>query len=166
MIQQAILLDGCCYYHTFGCALLQQGKPSSALANIQHALTLQPDDLPAQTQLAATQIRQGDYSISEQALSKILQQDPQQALAQQFPGDVFLYQRQLDAAKLAYIKTVALAANNLAALNNLGIIACQENRLAEASAYFKQAITAHPDAADPSSNLGNVYKIQHQPEQA
>ena len=54
--------------------------------------------------------------------------------------------RQTSLQKKQWRKT---SENNLAALNKLGIITWQENRLAEAAAYFQQAIAAHPYAADP-----------------
>ncbi|HEY6936627.1 MAG TPA: FG-GAP-like repeat-containing protein, partial [Terriglobales bacterium] len=99
-----------------------------------------------------------------------LRDEPESAEALYGLGSAYLKKEQRQEARQRFERAVKLPATYPDTLpkawNNLGLLAAQEGRMAEATQYFQQALRINPDYLVALENLGNAYRQQRQWDQA
>lgn len=73
-------------------------------------------------------------------------------------GGEAMLSRDFPKAEKLYLSVLKIEPNNFIALNNLGTIYSNQNRLEEAEKVLKVAIRIKPDNADTYKTLGHVYQ--------
>jgi protein O-GlcNAc transferase len=94
---------------------------------------------------------------------EISPQDTETIASQLQQGEQFQQQGQWDQAIAAYQRVVKQNAQHpltAIAYHQLGMIAHQQRRLAEAAEYYRQALLLNPAYGDAHNNLGNVFSQQ------
>jgi tetratricopeptide (TPR) repeat protein/peroxiredoxin len=108
--------------------------------------------------------QRGYYDQAEASFHLALRDDPQSAEAHYGLGSVYLRQQKPADARDAFERAVKLPASypgtSPNAWNNLGLIATQQGRTAEAIPYFQEALKLSPDHLIALENLGNAFRAQ------
>jgi tetratricopeptide (TPR) repeat protein len=110
--------------------------------------------------------QQGYLDQAEASLQLALRDDPSSAEAVYGLGSVYLKQQKTEEARHSFERALKLHASYPDTLpnawNNLGLIATQEGRTADAIPYFQEALRLSPDHLIALDNLGNAYRQQKQ----
>jgi tetratricopeptide (TPR) repeat protein/peroxiredoxin len=110
--------------------------------------------------------QQGYFDQAEASLQLALRDDPSSAEAVYGLGSVYLKQQKTEEARHSFERALKLHASYPDTLpnawNNLGLIATQEGRTADAIPYFQEALRLSPDHLIALDNLGNAYRQQKQ----
>ncbi|HKT70581.1 MAG TPA: tetratricopeptide repeat protein, partial [Terriglobales bacterium] len=114
---------------------------------------------------------QHGYFDQAQAFFQLaLRDDPESAEALYGLGSAYLKKEQPQEARQSFERAIKLPAAYPDTLpkawNNLGLLAAQEGRTAEAIQLFQQALRLNPDYVVALENLGNAYRQQRQWDQA
>ncbi len=111
----------------------------------------------AQNEVALAQeyIQQGQYQIALDRLQHAAKLDPSSPDAYTVLGLLYEKINRLDLAEVSYAKSLKLAPNNGAMLNNYGTWLCRSGHPAEAEPYFRRAI-ADPFYKTPTVAAGNA----------
>ena len=114
---------------------------------------------------------QHGYFDQAQAFFELaLRDDPESAEALYGLGSAYLKREQRQQARQSFERAVKLPATYPDTLpkawNNLGLLAAEEGRMAEAVQNFQQALRLSPDYPVALENLGNAYRQQRQWDQA
>ncbi len=108
--------------------------------------------------------QRGYYDQAEASFRIALRDDPQSAEALYGLGSVYLKQQKPTEANDAFERAIQLRASYPGTLpnawNNLGLLATQQGRTAEAIPYFQEALKLSPDHLIALENLGNAYRQQ------
>jgi len=106
--------------------------------------------------------QQGYFDQAEASLQLALHDDPSSAEAVYGLGSVYLKQQKTEEARNNFERALKLHASYPDTLpnawNNLGLIATQEGRTADAIPYFQEALRLSPDHLIALDNLGNAYR--------
>ncbi len=122
-------------------SLFHLGQKAQALAALDQALTLEPDNRQAQ------QIK---GEIISHASSEEQQADPLQ-------NCIFLHRRgRLDAAASCYLQVLRRQPDHIDALNNLGLVLTALGKADAAIPHFEKALRLKPDFAQAHNNMGNA----------
>jgi len=108
--------------------------------------------------------QRGYYDQAEASFRLALRDDPQSAEALYGLGSVYLKQQKPSDARGAFERAIKLPASYPGTLpnawNNLGLLATQQGRTADAILYFEEALKLSPDHLIALENLGNAYRQQ------
>jgi tetratricopeptide (TPR) repeat protein/peroxiredoxin len=108
--------------------------------------------------------QRGYLDQAEASFQIALRDDPESAEALYGIGSVYLSQQKTAEARECFERALKLRASypdTLArAWNNLGLLAGQEGRTAEAIADFQEALRLSPDNRIALNNLGSAYRMQ------
>ncbi|MCS7078538.1 MAG: tetratricopeptide repeat protein [Chloracidobacterium sp.] len=165
LYEQALALDDALAPVHFqrGMALLALQRPTEAVAAFERCVTLQPDFPHGWARLGAAAVAAGDAAKAEQALTKALEQNPEDAQTR----------RQL--ARLALLRDAPAAAlDRLGPLDaadpeaNLlrGTALFQMGRFADAVAAFSRTLTREPSHIEARRRRGDAYAAQGDLERA
>jgi tetratricopeptide (TPR) repeat protein/peroxiredoxin len=114
--------------------------------------------------------QRGYFDQAEASFRLALRDDPSSAEALYGMGSVQLKQQKRGEARDSFERATKLRASYPDTLpnawNNLGLLATQEGRTAEAIPYFQEALRLSPDHLIALDNLGNAYRQQKQWEEA
>jgi tetratricopeptide (TPR) repeat protein len=114
--------------------------------------------------------QRGYFDQAEESFRLALRADPASAEALYGLGSVYLKKGNAVEARQSFERTTKLPASYPDTLpnawNNLGLLATQEGRTAEAIPYFQEALRLSPDHLIALDNLGNAYRQQQQWEEA
>ena len=106
--------------------------------------------------------QRGYFEQAEASFQRALQDDPSSAEALYGLGSVYLQQQKRMLASETFERVTKLPASYPDTLpnawNNLGLLAAQENRTAEAIPLFQEALRISPDHRIALVNLGNAYR--------
>jgi tetratricopeptide (TPR) repeat protein/thiol-disulfide isomerase/thioredoxin len=112
----------------------------------------------------------GYFDQSQAFFELALRDDPESAEALYGLGSAYLKREQRQEAWQSFERAVKLPSTYPDTLprawNNLGLLAAEEGRMAEAIQDFQQALRLNPDYPVALENLGNVYRQQRQWDQA
>ena len=112
----------------------------------------------------------GYFDQAQASFELALRDNPDSAEALYGLGSAYLKQEKREEARQSFERAVKLTATYPDTLpkawNNLGLLAAQEDRMAEATQYFQQALRLNPDYLVALENLGNAYRQQRQWDQA
>jgi tetratricopeptide (TPR) repeat protein len=104
------------------------------------------------------------------SFQRALRDDPSSAEALYGLGSAYLQQQKTTEAKQAFERATKASASYPDTLpnawNNLGLLATQAGRTAQAIPYFQEALRANPDHLIALENLGNAYRHDKQWQQA
>jgi len=107
---------------------------------------------------------------AESSFRLALRDDPSSAEALYGLGSVYLKQQKSGEAQESFERAIKLHASYPDtvpnAWNNLGLLATQEGRMADAIPYFQEALKLNPDHLIALENLGNAYRQQKQWDEA
>ena len=78
-------------------------------------------------------------------------------------GTVYWHEGARDKAESVWRGMLARNPNNVAALNNLGLVAGRKKQYPEAAEFFQRAIKLSPNESDPHRNLGATYRLMGMP---
>jgi tetratricopeptide (TPR) repeat protein len=114
---------------------------------------------------------QRDYFDQAEASFRLaLRDDPSSAEALYGLGSVYLKQQKTGEARESFERAIKFHASYPDtvpnAWNNLGLLATQEGRMADAIPYFQEALKLNPDHLIALENLGNAYRQQKQWDEA
>jgi tetratricopeptide (TPR) repeat protein len=114
--------------------------------------------------------QRGYFDQAEESFRLALSANPASAEALYGLGSVYLKKGNAAEARQSFERTTKLNPTYPDTLpnawNNLGLLATQEGRTAEAIPYFQEALRLSPDHLIALDNLGNAYRQQQQWEEA
>lgn len=145
--------------HGFGWKVLgtvykQMGRNIDALAPMQKAAALSPNDADAHSNLGFILKDLGRLSEAETSCRRALQIKPDFVAALHNLGFILQGLERLDEAEACYQRVLQLQPNDAESHNNLGVTLKQSGRLNEAEASYRRALAINPNYADAHSNLG------------
>lgn len=139
------------------------------LEQYKKQLALNPQDIPALTQLFNHYYEQHDFQQAEAYLHKIDALDTTNVDVKFLLGVTCQFQNRLQEAISWYLRTIALYPNHIPAFCNLGQIYMLQNQLREATDAFERAIEINPDGIDTAfayNHLGVIAIEQQQLDKA
>lgn len=139
-----------------GSILKQLGRSVDALAPMQKAAALLPDDAAAHTNLGAALQDLGRLEEAEASLRKALQLNPNSSQTYSNLGVTLQALGRLNASEQSLRQALALDPENADAHNNLGNVLMGMNRLDEAVISYQRAVQLNPENAATHHNLGSV----------
>jgi protein O-GlcNAc transferase len=141
-------------WKVLGATLKQLGRNADALAPMQRAVALSPQDAEAQNNLGAALQDLGRFDEAAACSRRALQIRPNFAEAHSNLGNALRDLGQLDEAVASYRRAVAIRPDYAMAHSNLGNALTDLGRLEEAIASCCRALEIEPDYAEAHTNLG------------
>lgn len=141
-------------------ALQQQGR--DALAALQRAAELLPQDAEAQANLAhvcnlaGAGLRAGRLELALAACRRALALQPGNADLHVLLGNALAEAGRLNEAVASYRAALAISPDHAGVICNLGNVLMEAGRFDEAVALYRRAVELQPGYAEAHSNLGNV----------
>ncbi|MDD5612500.1 MAG: tetratricopeptide repeat protein, partial [Gallionella sp.] len=135
-------------------ALQQQGR--DALAALQRAAELLPQDVEAQANLAHACNQAGRVDQALAAYRHALALQPGNADLHVLLGNAEAQAGRLAEAVASYRSALAIKPDQAGVISNLGNVLMEAGRFDEAVALYRRAVELQPDYAQAHSNLGNV----------
>ncbi|MEO8256519.1 MAG: tetratricopeptide repeat protein [Acidobacteriota bacterium] len=164
---QARKSPGAPFAHNFLAArYLQAGRISDAVAQLNEALRLQPDDVEARSNLGIAFQLQGRLGDAMSELREAARLKPDDDRVQVNLGNVMQAGGGVDAAAAAYRRAIALNPENADAHFNLALILGPRGQLAEAIAHLRRALVINPQKADVHRNLGLALSLHGETDEA
>ncbi|KAH9642454.1 hypothetical protein HF086_007586 [Spodoptera exigua] len=143
-----------------GVVLLEQGKPSQALAYLDKALELEPEHEQALLnsaillqELGAADLRH----LARQRLLKLLDKDATNERVHFNLGMVCMDEGDAECAERWFRAAVHLKPDFRSALFNLALLLADRRRPLEAAPFLKQLVRHHPDHVKALVLLGDIY---------
>jgi Flp pilus assembly protein TadD len=137
-----------------GGALKQMGRNADALAPMQQAAALSPDDVEAHYNLGVTLQDLGQPDEAEASYRRALQLNPNFAAAYSNLGNILKDLGRLGEAEENYRQALGINPSLAEALSNLGLTLRDMGRIDEAEESFRRALKLNPNNAETHSNLG------------
>lgn len=143
-------------WKVLGAVLQRMGRDSDALAPMQKAAALSPNDPGTHYNLGVTLMELGRPDEAEASFRHALQLQPDYADAHYNLGVTLEELGRLDEAETAYRLAIQFKPDFAVAHCNLGGILHELGRRDEAGASYRLAIQINPDYAEAHNNLGNI----------
>ena len=142
-----------------GWNLISLGDPAGAIAALTRALELAPGDPQAQSLLGWAQMQAEQYDEALGTFSKVLMQEPANALARVNVGFICLKKRIFGEA-IEHLSRVIRIDNDrkatLYAHYYLGLVYLEREMMADAAAFLTKAITLGPNLIEAYYELGRA----------
>lgn len=152
-----------------GWSLISQGDHAAAIAALQRALELSPGDPQAQSLLGWAEMQSGRLDDALLTFSRVLVQEPSNALARVNVGYICLKKRVFGEA-IEHLSRVIRLGNDpkatLYAHYYLGLVYLERGMFADAQAFLRQAIALGPSLVEAYHDLGRVQWLSGQPDEA
>ncbi len=140
----------------YGRVQATQGNLDLALAALQRAVAIDPNDAKAHQAIATVYERLGRLEDAEASFQKAIAFDPENiSILDSYANFLFRQSRFEDAAR-QWQMVIRIAPDNFAALVNLGSAFGETGKTAEAITVYQRAIELRPSYM-AYSNLGNAY---------
>lgn len=136
-----------------GDAAFEQGDYSRAEFIFNHAVTLE-DTPDTWLKMAKTLTYLGNVARAHQAYEKVLQLDPENAIAHEELGLLYIGARQVAQARKYLQRAIELDDARWGAHNALGVLADTERSYEIAIGHYQAALAHNPDSALLLTNLG------------
>ncbi len=137
----------------------KQGNTSQALAVLNDALAIYPDDVDLNFQRIVLLIKSGDFDAVSEYLDAVSQNLSDQSMTL-FRIGRLLYKKGLyQVALTAFSKVITVDSFNAWAYNNLSLCYINLGNLPEAYTSFIKAIELKPDSAEFHNNIANLYMM-------
>ena len=142
-----------------------EGVHAEAEQEWQIALSLNPESVEAMAGLARAALERKDYAGAIAWLQKAIALKPNYADAHVLHGEVLEAQGDSSGAESEYLRARSIHPNDTGAMNALGSLYLQENRLEEAAGQFRASAEIAP-VLDTWVSLGRIYDDLGKPELA
>jgi tetratricopeptide (TPR) repeat protein len=139
-----------------GVCRLQEGETEAGLKNLQEAVRLDPNYVPARYNLALAQLEHDQAGEAVPHLRQVVQSGAAPADAQYHLGLAYMRVTAWGQAEDAFKHYLPSAPNSADALNCLGIVAARKHEFAQAKRYFEQCIAADSKFATAYLNLASL----------
>jgi tetratricopeptide (TPR) repeat protein len=138
---------------------LRDGRMEASLKRLERSLAWNPQYYLAHYKRAQIFSLMGRYHETIREAQEMLRVHPKSEIARWAIGSAHLRLGERSMAKEMFLQATAINPNFPHALNNLGILAAEEGRIAEAETLFLRAkeILGRKDAR-PYTNLGSLYE--------
>jgi tetratricopeptide (TPR) repeat protein len=133
-----------------GVSLLREHKTDQAIAELQTALHLRPDFVPARYELARAYYLKGDHDHAESELKRVIATTPSDEGAYYFLGYLYLEEKRPVQAREIFTKLVAINPKSADGHAGLASVFSFENKYADALQEYKRT-------ADLDSGYQNLY---------
>ena len=143
-----------------GHAFHDQGRMDEAIAQLEKALEINPDDAEFHYNLGNAFLQQGHVDEAIARYQKALEINPNYAEAHNNLGDAFRQQGRMEEAIARYQKALEIKPDYAEVHNNLGVVFARQGRNEEATAQYQKALAIKPDYAEAHYNLGNAFLKQ------
>jgi len=138
----------------------KEKRVEAGLRHLERSLAWNPYAHVTRYRLAAVLFELARYPETIEAAHGVLQVHPKLEIAYGLMGSVYLILQDRDKAEEIFRQAIALNPNYPHALNNLGILAADNGRIAEAEGLFLRAKEIlGRTAMSPYVNLGNIYEM-------
>lgn len=138
--------------------LAMQHAPD-AIASLEKALSLQPDDLEAQVLLFSTYGKENKFDAALKVAQQVEKQRPKEPIGLAMQGDVYAAQKKFALAQKSYEQAYALGKNEDILLKIHGAMAAG-GRDKEADAMLLKALGDNPAAVQSRLYMGNRLMVQ------
>jgi len=145
-------------FNNEGSSLMSAGRFREAGKAFRRALEIEPDFLPARSNLGLVLMMQGRLEDAREELERAHRQEPRRPGLMNLLGSLAGNLGEAEESEGWFRKALEIDPNHTDALNSLGILLEEQGRLEEASAIYRRAVTVDPDFALGWNNLGNVAK--------
>jgi tetratricopeptide (TPR) repeat protein len=141
-------------------AELKEERAEAALSRLERSIAWNPYAHVVRYRRAAVLFELGRYRETIEAAHGVLQVHPKLDIAYGLMGSAYLILQEKDKAEEIFRQAMALNPNYPHALNNLGILAADDGRIAEAEGLFLRAkeVLGRTEMS-PYANLGNIYEM-------
>jgi tetratricopeptide (TPR) repeat protein len=102
-----------------------------------------------------------DWTRSEAALRRVIEQDPDNLVAYGTLGQLYIRQGKLERARQEFENLAARNSGSVAAPTMVGVLLHQQNRIPETVGWYERALKADPRAAVAANNLAWLYAEGH-----
>ena len=143
---------------TLGVAFSQMGRKADALAPMQKAAALSPDDADVHSNLGYTLQGLGRLDEAEKSCRRAIQIQPDFAEAHNNLGNTLRDLGRLGEAEASFQRALQIKPDFAEVHNNLGNILRDLGRLDEAELSYRRALQIKPGFAEAHSNLGNILR--------
>ncbi len=143
-------------WKALGALLKQTGRLAEALAAMQKAVQLAPEDGEAHSNQGNTLQELGRLEEAEASCAKAIALNPNLPEAHYNLGNTHKVLARLDEAEASYKKAIDLKPDYAEAYSNLGVTLYELGKLNEAEACYAKAIALKPNFAEAHHNLGNT----------
>jgi tetratricopeptide (TPR) repeat protein len=139
---------------------LKEERAEAALSRLERSIAWNPYAHVVRYRRAAVLFELGRYRETIEAAHGVLQVHPKLDIAYGLMGSAYLILQEKDKAEEIFRQAMALNPNYPHALNNLGILAADDGRIAEAEGLFLRAkeVLGRTEMS-PYANLGNIYEM-------
>lgn len=127
-----------------GASLLESDRVDEAIAQLEAALTVNPDYVEAKKFLALAHQRAGDHARAEHLISEALELHQDYPDLHKILGDIRLERGEAEAARRSYGQSLALNPHYSDALCACVIALRREGNGAEADAMLREFLSRHP----------------------
>jgi tetratricopeptide (TPR) repeat protein len=127
-----------------------------ALAYNEYALSLNPNDARAHTELGKVKFFQGKPAEAIPHLRAAMQIQPDYDEPHYFLGLLYRMQKQPAEAKAEFTVAVRLNPDNFKTHGNLGALAMEEGNMSEAAGHFQNALRLNPEDPLALDSLGVI----------
>lgn len=138
---------------------LRKGEPLKALPVARTMVDNNPDNPAALEMLALAQIATKDLRSAIANYEKLVRLKPNAAAYARL-GQLYLQQKDFDAARKAYAKSLELSPQNLSAMVGMAVLELTSGDLGKASERVTALRKAHPDAAVSYQLEGDILRNQ------
>jgi protein O-GlcNAc transferase len=145
-------------WKALGAVAIQQGRPCQALAPMEQAVRLSPDDAESHSNLGNVLKDLGRLADAEASYLKAIQLNPNFAETYSNLGMVLKDLNRLTDAERHVRKSIRLKYDLPQAHSNLGVILENIGRLEEAEASYREAVRLKPDFSRAYGNLASLLK--------
>lgn len=146
--------------YDLGSALLVRGDYEASKVQLQEALKLRPDFLPARTLLAQISIQKQEWAGALQYANDVLEKDPNNLAGRLIRSNALMAQGDVPTAKALLTETIKLYPNNKDAMHQLGFLAFKEKNYKQAEEYFKGVYNSTPPDIRGMMGLIETYLAQ------
>ena len=143
-----------------GVCHLKEGETAAGLANLQDAVRLDPNYIPARYNLALAQLEQGQADDAVANLRQVAQSGSAPADVHYQLGLAYMRVSAWGQAEEAFKRHRQSNPNSTDTLNCLGIVAARKREFPLAKRYFEQAVAADPKFATAYLNLASLENHQ------
>lgn len=147
-------------WKALGTLLKQMGQDADALAPMQKAAALSPNDAEIHSNLGFILHELGQLDEAEASYRRALEINPYFTVAFFNLGKTLHELNRLDEAEISYRKALEIKPDFAEVHYNLGVILMDLGLLDEAEACYRQALEIKPDYAEVHNNLGNILQDQ------
>ena len=134
------------YYYDQGLTAAVRGRTEEAIESLQQAIKLDGSMVPAYHQLGKVYLKSGNFGEAVTYLQAALDRRPQQTAIYVDLGQAYIGARDFDRAQDAFLSGLAIAQNDIRALNGLSTIF-----------FFLEHINEHAPHGPPVPGKGNSY---------